>query len=117
MGLDSSRILIINKKNNIKKHHPFGTSIEIQKYPTCLLHRREPARAKALKLNFFTNYYFFLLRIFPPPSLKIESNSLYIQLFYERKKFFDEEAAPNYDCLGATRVIFVLPLFAIPLLS
>ena len=93
--LDSSRILIINKKDNIKKHHPFGTSIEIQKYPTCLLHRREPVCAKALKLNFFTNYYFFLLllfavlplRIFPPPSLKIESNSLYIQLFYERKKF------------------------------
>merc|ERR1711884_488884 len=76
--------------------------------------------------NFFTNYYFFLLllfavlplRIFPPPSLKIESNSLYIQLFYERKKFLMKKLLLTmYDCLGATRVIFVLPLFAIPLLS
>ena len=82
------------QQEDIKKTSSFRKSIEIQKYPTCLLHRREPVCAKALKLNFFTNYYFFLLllfavlplRIFPPPSLKIESNSLYIQLFYERKK-------------------------------
>merc|ERR1712004_421523 len=83
------------QQEDIKKTSSFRKSIEIQKYPTCLLHRREPVCAKALKLNFFTNYYFFLLllfavlplRIFPPLSLKIESNSLYIQLFYERKKF------------------------------
>ena len=93
--LDSSRILIINKKDNIKKHHPFGTSIEIQKYPTCLLHRREPVCAKALKLNFFTNYYFFLLllfavlplRIFPPPSLKLNP-ILYTYNFFMKEKNF-----------------------------
>ena len=110
--LDSSRILIINKKDNIKKHHPFGTSIEIQKYPTCLLHRREPVCAKALKLNFFTNYYFscsyflpYCRYIFPPPFSTENWIQFYTYNFFMKEKIFDEEAAPTSNTIALVQPV------------
>ena len=118
--LESDSKLFI-KKTKHQKSKKSNRNNNSKKIPQIFVYRREkkPVCAKALKLNFFTNYYFscsyFLQRIvakYWSLPLLLKSTELLYKLFYEK-------ISCSAGSLGAAtrRVIFVLPLFAIPLLS